>query len=178
MISDWDSFASAELLNYNLTKLMKTNLKQICRISLLSLSSLACVSCAPDSSISNSEIASCQDYLLGVDILDSLLASSGTVENATNEQLRALVLDIILLPTSQRITNWNNVLGKQYLNLERFGTPENKELSKLVFATKRNYVKGLATFSTSNEVDKVIDAVNGYLLLARQLQKFCEENIS
>ena len=157
---------------------MKACLKQIFRVSLVSFFIVACVSCTPDSSISRSEIASCQDYLLGVDILDSIISSSGTVGDATNEQARTLALGIILQPTSQRITNWDNLLGKQYLNLERFGTPENKRLSELVFETKRNYVKGRVIFSTTKEVDKVIDALNGYVLLARQLKKFCEEKIS
>lgn len=125
-----------------------------------------------DTLLSNSEILNCQDFLLGVDILEELASSLGTGRKVTLLEK----LEFARTPTSQRLDVWDTVLQKQFLNLESFGVPDNKELSRLVFAVKRAYVAARTRYSAAKTYDETTELFRSYTTSSNQLAVFCENN--
>ena len=153
--------------NSNLKKFK--SLKKILGFGLLVVFSSGCGS-SSDTSLSSNDKSNCRAYVLNVDTLNSL-AESFSPE--TNYSLAELELQLFLSPTSQKLDVWDNLFGNLYLNLNRFGIPENEELSDLVFATQRQYVKARIVFTTTKTYGEIEPAFNSYISAANKLWTFC-----
>ena len=140
---------------------------------LLVLFGSSCSSSDAGTSLSNSEILNCQNYLLGVDAVVELGSSLGLDSELTLlEKLR-----FIGTPTSQKLDAWDTFLGKQFSNLESFGAVDNKELSKLVFDVKRKYVTARIRFTTAKTFEEIPAAFEAYTDSSNELELFCENNV-
>ena len=132
----------------------------------------SCSGSDADTLLSNSEILNCQDFLLGVDVLVELASSLGIGSEVTFSEK----LQFAGTSTSQRLDAWDTVFQKQFLNLDSFGVPDNKELSRLVFAVKRTYVAARTRFSTAKTYDEATELFGSYTTSSNQLEAFCEKN--
>jgi hypothetical protein len=139
---------------------------------LLVTSVSSCSGSDAGTSLSNSEISNCQDFLLGVDILAELSSSLGLGSEITLlEKLRFAGTS-----TSERLDAWDTILQKQFLNLENFGVSDNKELSGLVFDVKRKYVAARTRFSAAKTYDEATELFGAYTTSSNRLEAYCENN--
>jgi len=159
------------MANSNLKKFKQ--LKKMWGFGLVVVFISCCGSNSNDTSLSDNDKSNCRAYVLNVDTLNSLGES---FSSETNYSLAELELQLFLSPTSQKLDAWDNLFGNLYLNLNRFGIPENEELSDLVFATQRQYVKARIIFTTTKTYGEIEPAFNSYISAANKLWTFCGGN--
>ena len=128
---------------------------------------------ASDESISSGETSDCRVYVLNVDILNSFVQS---FEPDSDFSIEEFELQLFLSPTSRKLDTWDNLFGGLFLNLNRFGIPDNEELSDLVFAVQRQYVKARTVFTTTKTYGEIEPVFNSFITASNKLQTFCEEN--